>query len=71
MKAITIDMLGQEFEPKRESIMQWGKRVLIKEKRGKILKVEISRGVFIGYEDILPSIDLARSERTASCLLKM
>jgi hypothetical protein len=46
------------------------KRILIKEKRGKIIKVEILRGVFIGYKDILPRIDLARSEGPASLLLE-
>ena len=53
MKAMAIDMLGQEFEPKRKSIMQRGKKELIKEKCGKISKVEVLRGVFIEYKDIL------------------
>jgi hypothetical protein len=51
-------------------MQRWKKRVLIKEKCSKILKVEFLRGVFIEYKDILPSIDLARSERPASFLLK-
>jgi hypothetical protein len=67
LKAITIDMSSQESEPERKIITQRGKnKYLSGEKRGKILKVEILRGVFIGYKDILPRIDLARSERSAS-----
>jgi hypothetical protein len=41
-----------------------------RKKYGKILKVDILRGVFIGYKDILPNIDFARSERPVSFLLK-
>ena len=55
---------------KDEVLCNGERRVLIKEKRGKILKVEILRGIFIGYKDILPSNDLARSGRPASFLLK-
>jgi len=35
MKVLTIDMLVQEFEPKRKSIMQRENRILIKEKVAK------------------------------------
>ena len=70
MKTISIDLLGQEFQPKRKSIMQRGKKSTYQGKSGKILKVEILRGVFMEYKDILPSIDLARSERPVSFLSK-
>lgn len=70
MKTISVDLLGQEFQPKRKSIMQRGKKSTYQGKSGKILKVEILRGVFMEYKDILPSIDLARSERPVSFLSK-
>jgi len=41
IKVITIDMVGQEFEPKRRSIMQREKQNTDEGKSGKILKVEI------------------------------